>query len=376
MITAFSPEEQIRYQRHFILEKFGIEGQKKLKNAKVLCVGAGGLGCSALQYLTASGVGNITIIDSDSVAESNLHRQILYSSDDIGKNKALVAKQKLQKQNPFVQIIAIDENLSKNNVLNLFSSHDVIIDGTDNFATRYLCNDAAVITNKPWVYGAIYTFQGQVSVFNFNGSATYRCLFPEPPSPENSPNCADVGVIGVLPGIIGTLQAMECIKLITQIGKPLVNTLLVVDILTMEFFKLKFKKDQEQTKITSLLDNYEEFCSSASCNSNGLKSKIISCEKLYEWLKENKEVQLLDVREYWEREIAHLGGFHIPLKNLNEQSIKALRKDRPLVVYCHHGIRSLTASRWFYEYGFKEVYSLEGGIHAWASKIDHKIKKY
>lgn len=373
--SVLNADELKRYQRHLILEGFGTEAQEKLKAARVLMVGAGGLGCPALQYLTAAGVGRITIIDPDKIEISNLQRQILYTTADLGKPKAIAAKEKLEGQNPFVNINAITESLSAENTLALFADHDVVIDGTDNFATRYLCNDASVLTDKPLVYGAIQRFQGQVSVFNWQGSATYRCLFPEPPSADEAPDCSTAGVLGVLPGVIGTLQANECIKLITGIGAPLANKLLVMNLLNMETQLFSFKKNISASPIIRLMDDYQEFCNNKKPMTS-TSPKSISGEELALWIKENKDFQLLDVRENWEREIAHIGGLHIPMQQLNSENTKAFDKQKPTVVYCHHGIRSRSVSNWLAEQGFQQVLNLEGGIHAWSLEVDENIEMY
>ncbi|MFQ3575169.1 MAG: molybdopterin-synthase adenylyltransferase MoeB [Cytophagales bacterium] len=374
-LDNFTQEELKRYNRHFILEGFGIEAQKKLKKAKVLVVGAGGLGCPALQYLTAAGVGHITIIDPDVVSESNLHRQILYSMDDLGKSKAKTAKTKLSAQNPHINLVAINESLNTKNAIDLFSSHDVVVDGTDNFASRYLSNDASVISGKPLVYGAIHRFQGQVAVFNLNGSATYRCLFPEPPDAAHAPDCSTAGVIGVLPGVIGTMQANECIKVITGIGEPLINSLLIIDLLKVESQKISFNRQPESLNFTRLMDNYEMFCSSEKIILN-TEPKTLSCHELNEWMENNKQLQLLDVREAWEREICDIGGLHVPLGQLSEKALESFETNNPTVVYCHHGIRSHHASKWLIEKGFRKVYNLQGGIHAWALEINEEMETY
>ena len=246
MKEALTDIEKNRYSRHILLDKIGLEGQEKLKGAKVLVIGAGGLGCPVLQYLTAAGVGTIGIIDFDIVDETNLQRQILFTVNDVGVNKAEAAENRLRQLNPYVRFNIYPERLTTKNALNLFSEYDIIVDGTDNFSTRYLVNDACVITGKPLVYGAIYKFEGQVAVFNFNGGPSYRCLFPEPPKSGSVPNCSEVGVIGVLPGLIGTQQANEVIKLILEIGEPLSGKLLTYNSLDNSFFTLKVNRSEEQ----------------------------------------------------------------------------------------------------------------------------------
>nr|BFF38335.1 molybdopterin-synthase adenylyltransferase MoeB [Tenacibaculum mesophilum] len=327
-----SQEEQKQYNRHLILDKVGEEGQLKLKQAKVLVIGAGGLGCPVLQYLTAAGVGTIGIIDDDVVDQSNLQRQILYTIDDIGKSKAETAANRLSKLNPFVQFYVYKEKLTNQNAISLFEKYDVIVDGSDNFATRYLTNDAAVLTQKPLVYGAIFKFEGQVSVFNYKGSATYRCLYPTPPKPEESPNCSEIGVIGVLPGIIGSLQANETIKIICGIGEVLANKLLMYDTLSMRQMILKFERT-DKAEVTELDNDYEFFC--------GIKTATheITLEELQNNL---TSYNLLDVREDWEREQHHIGGQHIPLGEL-AQRYDEINTEKPVIVYCKSGVRSQRA---------------------------------
>lgn len=345
-------EEQKQYDRHLILDKIGEKGQLKLKKTKVLVIGAGGLGCSILQYITAAGVGTIGIIDDDVVSQSNLQRQILYTVDDIGKSKAETAANRLSKLNPFVQFHVYKEKLTVKNAVSLFNQYDVVVDGSDNFATRYLANDASVLTQKPLVYGAIFKFEGQVSVFNYQGSTTYRCLYPTPPKPEESPNCSEIGVLGVLPGIIGCLQANEVIKIICGIGEVLANKLLMYDTLSMRQMILKFERTSK-AEITKLEENYELFC--------GIK--IATHELTLEELQDNSSsYNLLDVRENWEREEHHIGGQHIPLGELFNR-YNELNTGKPVVVYCKSGVRSQRAID-FLEKQFSNTvfYNLKGGL--------------
>ncbi|WP_272149868.1 molybdopterin-synthase adenylyltransferase MoeB [Tenacibaculum aiptasiae] len=328
----FTKEEQKQYNRHLILDKIGLEGQLKLKQAKVLVIGAGGLGCPVLQYLTAAGVGTIGIIDDDVVDQSNLQRQILYTIDDIGFSKAESAAKRLSKLNPFIQFNVYKEKLTRDNAISMFNAYDVIVDGSDNFSTRYLTNDAAVLTNKPLVYGAIFKFEGQVSVFNYKGSATYRCLYPTPPKPEESPNCSQIGVLGVLPGIIGGFQANEAIKIICGIGEVLANKLLMYNTLNMRQMTLNLEKTSK-SKVTALEDDYDFFCG----------VKVIANEiTLVELEKNTEKYHLLDVREDWEREQHHIGGQHIPLGEL-QQRFEEIDITKNVVVYCKSGIRSKKA---------------------------------
>ena len=347
MLTS---EEKKQYNRHLILDKIGEEGQLKLKQAKVLVIGAGGLGCPVLQYLTAAGVGTIGIIDDDVVDQSNLQRQILYTIDDIGLSKSKTAAKRLSRLNPFVNFDVYNEKLTQKNALSLFNNYDIIVDGSDNFSTRYLVNDASVITNKPLVYGSIFKFEGQVSVFNYQGSATYRCLYPTPPKPDESPNCSEIGVLGVLPGIIGSLQANETIKIICGIGAVLANKLLMYDSLEMNQTILNYEKDTT-SEVTVLENDYDFFCG------------IVSSEEItLEELNKNKEkYNLLDVRENGERREYHIGGQHIPLGELLER-IDEVCLNKDLVVYCKSGARSSSAITTLLSSNFKSrVLNLKGG---------------
>lgn len=329
MLTS---EEKKQYNRHLILDKIGEKGQLKLKKAKVLVIGAGGLGCPVLQYLTAAGVGTIGIIDNDVVDQSNLQRQILYTIDDIGISKALTASKRLSKLNPFVKFEVYQEKLTRENAISIFEKYDIIVDGSDNFSTRYLTNDASVITKKPLVYGAIFKFEGQVSVFNYNGSGSYRCLYPTPPKPDESPNCSEIGVLGVLPGIIGSLQANEVIKMICEIGEVLTNKVLIYDTLTMRQLTLKFEKS-EKVNITTLEEDYDFFCGIKSIENEITLDEIEKNKKLY---------SLLDVREEYEHEAYNIGGQNIPLKELKDR-LDDIDTKKPIVVYCASGIRSKKA---------------------------------
>ena len=355
---VLTSEEKKQYHRHLILDQIGKEGQLKLKSAKVLVIGAGGLGCPVLQYLTAAGIGTIGIVDGDIVDQSNLQRQILYTIQDVGKSKAVSAAQRMGQLNPFVNFRVHDIFLNKENALELFKEYDIIVDGTDNFPTRYLVNDACVLTNKPLVFGSIFKFQGQVSIFNYNGSGTYRCLYPTPPEPNSVPNCSDIGVLGVLPGIIGSLQANEVVKLITGIGKPLINQLLYFDALTLQQQVLKFERN-EDVKVESLEDDYDFFCGFKTMNKDITEMKSISAEA---YLANKDDYNTLDVRTYEEFEESNVGGWHIPLDELNER-MGELPNSKPMVVLCASGIRSEKAIELLLENYFpKYLYNLEGGI--------------
>ena len=345
-------EEQIQYNRHLILDKIGEEGQLKLRQAKVLVIGAGGLGCPILQYLTAAGIGTIGVIDDDVVDQSNLQRQILYTIDDVGMSKAETAVKRLSRLNPFVHFNVYVEKLTKDNAVDLFKKYDIIVDGSDNFQTRYLSNDAAILTNKPLVFGSIFKFEGQVSVFNYKKSATYRCLYPTPPSPGSIPNCSEIGVIGVLPGIIGSLQANEVIKVVCGIGEVLANKLLIFDVLSMRQMVLNFKRTLN-ADLQKLEENYDFFCGITPA-----KSEITLKE-----LKSNiNKYNLLDVREDWERTQYHIGGQHIPLGQLADR-FSEIYSDKPLVVYCKSGMRSKQAIDFLEEQKVSfELINLKNGL--------------
>jgi adenylyltransferase/sulfurtransferase len=362
----FSSDELSRYARHLSLKGFGSEAQEKLKHSRVLVIGAGGLGCPALLYLAAAGVGRIEIMDADRVDVSNLQRQVLYRTADAGKPKAEAAAARLRELNPLVEVVAIGERFTRANALERLKDVDVVVDGSDNFATRYLVNDACVIAGKPFVYGAIQGFEGQVSVFNWKDGPTYRCLFPEPPEAGTVPNCAEAGVLGVLPGLIGTLQATEAIKLMTGIGEPLSGRLLLWDSLTMTSRTLRLAADPAQKQITTLpLENYGATCMISPMQNT---TDEIDAGELKTLL---GKVQLIDVREDWERAAgAIMPSAHIPLGQLSkgdaDAAVKALDSKKPTVTYCAHGMRSLRAMQALRDrYGFTQVQSLKGGYEHW-----------
>lgn len=366
-----SQEEKIRYNRHIILDQIGMEGQLSMRAAKVLVIGAGGLGCPVLQYLTAAGVGTIGIVDFDKIDHSNLQRQILFDTTDVGQAKAAVAARKLALQNPHISIVPHEVKLSSANALELIEQYDIVVDGTDNFPTRYLVNDACVLAQKPLVFGSIFKFEGQVSVFNFEDGPTYRCLFPNPPQPGEVPNCAQIGVIGVLPGLIGTIQANEVIKIITGVGEVLSGKLLVMDALTMRTNLLKFKKTPH-ADVNELID-YEDFCGLNEIQDQAMET--MNVKQLQERMQQEK-VTLIDVREPFEHEICHLDAQLIPMNTVPEHVAK-IPRDHPVVVYCHHGMRSANVINYLEnEYGFNNLINLEGGIHAWAVEIDNDMATY
>lgn len=365
----FSKEELSRYNRHIIMSDFGIEAQKKLKAAKVLVVGSGGLGSPALLYLAAAGVGTIGIVDFDVVDDSNLQRQVLFGVGEVGKLKAEAAKQRLVSLNPYIQVNVYNTQLTSANALELIRDYDVVADGTDNFPTRYLVNDACVLSGKPNVYASIFQFEGQVSVFNYTDKEgkkgpNYRDLYPAPPPPGLVPNCAEGGVLGVLPGIIGSLQALEVIKVITGVGEPLVGRFYIFDALSFESRTFTFKHNPanpltgENPTITQLID-YEQFC--------GVKAvekpvKEILPEQLYEWLQNGEDIQVIDVREPDEYEMANIGATLIPLATVAEQASRILR-NKKVVIHCKGGGRSAKAIRELEDtFGYDNLYNLKGGI--------------
>ena len=372
---SFSPDELLRYQRHLGLVGFGPTAQEKLRAGSILVIGAGGLGCPALLYLAAAGVGRIVLLDPDVVDVSNLQRQILYTTADAGRPKAVAAAERLRALNPHIAIEARADRFTRANALDLVRSVDLVLDGSDNFSTRYLVNDACVLADRPFVYGAIQGFEGQVSVFNYRGGPTYRCLFPEPPEPGAAPNCAEAGVLGVLPGLVGALQATEAIKLLAGIGEPLSGRLFLYDALAMTTRTLRLAADPRSRAIAELPpDGYGETCSvSAPGNAEpqlgpSAPDEITPAE-LRAALASSAPPQLLDVREDWERALGALSpSAHIPLAALPAADLSDLDPSRPLVVYCAGGVRSAKAlpilrSR----ANFATLRSLHGGFKAWVA---------
>lgn len=385
----FSGDELGHYSRHLSIPEFGMEGQKKLKAAKVLAVGTGGLGAPMLQYLAAAGVGTIGIVDFDKIEASNLHRQVLFGASDVGRSKVEVAKERLQEINPHIDIQVHNVRLTSENALEIIENYDVIADGTDNFPTRYLINDACVMLDKPNVHGSIFQFEGQLSVFNYvddegQRGPNYRDLFPEPPPPGLVPSCAEAGVLGVLPGIIGCLQASEVIKIITGIGEPLAGQLFLFDAQNFSTRKVKVTKNKnnpltgENPEITELID-YEAFCGIPSGDeeeSEEPEVPEVTVQEYKSWLDANEDVQLIDVREPHEVEISEIGGELIPLKTVTENADK-ISRDKKVVVHCRSGQRSADAIKQLQEkYGFDNLYNLKGGILAWSQEIDESVPQY
>ncbi|HTF44336.1 MAG TPA: molybdopterin-synthase adenylyltransferase MoeB [Terriglobales bacterium] len=379
--VTLNNDEILRYSRHLIMPEVGMEGQLKIKAAKVLCIGAGGLGSPLALYLGAAGVGTLGIVDFDVVDYTNLQRQIIHTTADVGSKKLDSAADKLKAINPFINIRKFDTRLSSDNALELFRQFDVIADGTDNFPTRYLVNDACVITGKPNVYGSIFRFEGQASIFATEEGPCYRCLYPEPPPPGLVPSCAEGGVLGILPGLVGIIQATEVIKLILGIGDPLIGRLLLIDALGMSFRQLKLRKNPEcpvcgkNPTITGLID-YEQFC-----GIRGEEAPVetvggeIQVEELKRRLDAGEDIYVLDVREPHEYQIANIGGHLIPLGDLPNR-VHELDTSREIVAHCKSGGRSAKAVTFLRQAGFKRVHNLAGGITAWADRVDPKMPKY
>ena len=377
-----------RYSRHLILPEVGMEGQQRLKAAKVLCVGTGGLGSPLALYLAAAGIGTLGLVDFDVVDSSNLQRQIIHSTKDIGRKKIDSAKEKLNALNPALNVVTHDTMLTSANALEIFAQYDIIADGTDNFQTRYLVNDACVLLNKPNAYGSIFRFEGQASVFATEEGPCYRCLYPEPPPPGLVPSCAEGGVLGILPGIVGVIQATEVIKLILGKGEPLIGRLLLVDALTMRFRELKLRKNPDcpvcgqNPTVTQLID-YNQFCgiapepAQAATVKNGISQ--ISVKELKARLDKkeahNDNFLLLDVREPYEVQIAQIGGKLIPQNDVQNR-LGELNPAQEIIVHCRSGARSQKIAELLKANGFEKVSNLAGGILAWSDEIDPTVQKY
>lgn len=378
-------QEQIRrYSRHLILPEVGLEGQKKICAASVLCIGAGGLGSPVALYLAAAGIGKIGIVDFDRVELSNLQRQILHGGDDIGRSKTESARESIQRVNSSVEVISHETRLSSQNALDIIRAYDIVVDGTDNFPTRYLSNDACVLLRKPNVYGSIFRFEGQASVFAPHlGGPCYRCLYPEPPPPGAVPSCAEGGVLGVLPGVIGLIQATEVLKLAIGMGTSLLNRLLLYDALEMKFRELKLRRDPqcplcgEHPTITELID-YDGFCGvSEQPKSDSMHPDEVSVQELKQALDNpTLGIKVIDVREPNEYQIAHIEG--VPLLPLSQlaQRFSELNPDQPYYIHCKMGGRSMKALEFLRQQGFKSLKSVRGGITGWSNEIDPNVPKY
>jgi adenylyltransferase/sulfurtransferase len=382
---ALTVDEVRRYSRHLIIPDVAMAGQQRLMNAKVLCVGAGGLGSPALMYLAAAGVGALGIVEFDTVDESNLQRQIIHGQSDIGKSKAQSAKEKIAEINPYVNVILHETRLDNSNVMEIFSQYDIIVDGTDNFATRYLVNDACVLLKKPYVWGSIYRFDGQASVFWAEYGPCYRCLYPEPPPPGMVPSCAEGGVLGVLCATIGSIQTTEAIKVLTGIGESLIGSLMVYDALDMTFRKIKVRKDPNCPLCSAnatqkeLLPDYEAFCGTISEAAQEASSgSTITVQQLKSKIDAHENFYLIDVREPSEYEIVKIPTAHlIPKQGFLDGSVLAkLPQDKPIVLHCKSGVRSAECLAILKNAGFADASHVAGGVIAWAKQIDTTLPVY
>jgi adenylyltransferase/sulfurtransferase len=386
-LPELTTDDLSRYSRHLILPEVGMEGQQKLKAARVLCVGTGGLGSPLALYLTAAGIGTLGLVDFDVVDSSNLQRQIIHSTKDIGRKKLDSAEEKLKALNPAINIVKHDTMLSSANALEIIKDYDIVADGTDNFPTRYLVNDACVLLGKPNAYGSIFRFEGQASVFATEAGPCYRCLYPEPPPPGLVPSCAEGGVLGILPGLVGVIQATEVIKLILGKGEPLIGRLLLVDALNMRFRELKLRKNPEcpvcgeNPTVTELID-YQHFCgivpeTPATSEGRIVKNGIpqITVKELKARIDAGENVQLIDVREPYEYQIAQIGGKLIPQNDVPNR-LAEIDRDREVVVHCRSGARSQRIAEFLVQSGYPKVVNVAGGILAWSDEIDPSVQKY
>jgi adenylyltransferase/sulfurtransferase len=383
-LPELTRDDLCRYSRHLILPEVGTEGQRKLKAARVLLAGVGGLGSPLALYLTAAGVGTLGLVDFDVVDESNLQRQILHSTKDVGRGKLDSAAEKLTALNPSVKVVKHDAMLTSANALEILKDYEIVADGTDNFPTRYLVNDACVLLGKPNVYGSVFRFEGQVSVFAAGQGPCYRCLYPEPPPPGLAPSCAEGGVLGVLPGLVGVIQAAEVIKLILGKGEALIGRLLLIDALTMRFSELKLRRNPDcpvcglSPTVTQLID-YQQFCGLApqTPEEKNLKNGIpqLTVKELKRRIDAGEDAYILDVREPYEYRIANIGGKLIP-QNEVPSRLAEIDRDREVIVQCRSGSRSQHVAEFLKQAGFPRVVNLAGGILAWSDEIDPRVRKY
>ena len=383
-LPELTTDDLSRYSRHLLLPEVGMEGQQKLKAARVLCVGTGGLGSPLAFYLTAAGVGTLGLVDFDVVDASNLQRQIIHSTKDIGRKKLDSAEEKLKALNPAINIVKHETMLTSANAMEILKGYDIVADGTDNFPTRYLVNDACVLLGKPNVYGSIFRFEGQASVFATETGPCYRCLYPEPPPPGLVPSCAEGGVLGILPGLVGVIQATEVIKLILGKGDSLIGRLLLVDALTMRFRELKLRKNPEcpvcgeNPTVTELID-YQHFCGIVpeAPEEKSVKNGIpqLSVKELKRRMDAGEDVYILDVREPYEYRIAQIGGMLIPQTDVPNR-LAEIDREREIIVQCRSGVRSQRIAEFLKQQGYPRVVNLAGGILAWSDEIDPKVQKY
>jgi adenylyltransferase/sulfurtransferase len=373
-----------RYSRHLVLPEVGPAGQRALGRARVLVVGAGGLGAPAGMYLAAAGVGRLGLVDFDTVEESNLQRQVIFGTADVGGSKVDAARARLRDLNPRIEVTGHDVRLGRDNALDIIAEYDLVVDGSDNFATRYLVNDACVILGKPDVYGSVYRFEGQASVFATPGGPCYRCLYPDPPPPGSVPSCAEGGVLGVLPGIVGAIQASEAIKWIIGAGEGLAGRLLLFDALAMRFRELRLERDLScpvcgtSPTIRELID-YDDFCASAGPSSQEQDSTVtipeIEPTELKRRLDAGEDITIVDVREPHERNICDIGGELIPMGELPAR-VREIDPEREIVVYCRTGRRSAHVVQFLHQWGYERVFNLRGGLHAWSDEVDPNLPKY
>src|SRR6516162_5116254 len=383
-LPELTPDDLSRYSRHLILPEVGLEGQQRLKAAKVLCVGTGGLGSPLAFYLAAAGIGTLGLVDFDVVDSSNLQRQIIHSTKDIGRKKLDSAAEKLTALNPALNVVRHETMLSSANALEILKDYDIVADGTDNFPTRYIVNDACVLLGKPNVYGSIFRFEGQASVFATEQGPCYRCLYPEPPPPGLVPSCAEGGVLGILPGLVGVMQATEVIKLILGKGEPLIGRLLLIDALSMRFRELKLRKNPDcpvcgtNPTVTQLID-YQQFCgiTPPTQQEANLKNGIpqITVTELKARIDAREDVQLIDVREPWEAQIAQIGGKLIPQNDVPNR-LAEIDRNREVVIHCKSGGRSQRIAEVLQQQGYPKVANVAGGITAWSDQIDPSVPKY
>ena len=375
-----SRDEMIRYSRHLILPEVGAEGQHKLKRAAVLVVGVGGLGAPAALYLAAAGVGRLGLVDFDVVDVSNLQRQVIFGTRDAGLAKSAAACERLHDLNPEIELTAHDTKLTSENAIEILGAYDVVVDGSDNFAAKYLVNDACVLLKKPDVYGSVLRFEGQASVFGASGGPCYRCLFPDPPPPGSVPDCADAGVLGVLPGIVGSIQAAETLKLILGTGDSLAGRLLLFDALAMRMREVKISRNPDcpicgdNPTVEKLID-YDEFCGAVASLETASEIPEITPKDLKAKMEAGTELVLVDIREPYEHEICDIGGLLIPMRGIGSR-LGDLDRNAATVVYCRIGVRSAEVVRVMLDAGFTQVWNLRGGLHAWATEVDPSFPIY
>ncbi len=379
-LPPLSQDEILRYSRHLIIPEVGVAGQKRLKDARILMVGAGGLGSPIGLYLAAAGVGRLGIVEFDVVDMTNLQRQVLHGTKDVGRPKVESARDRIQDLNPYVDVVAHEARLTSENALEIMREYDLVVDGTDNFATRYLVNDACVLLGKPNVYGSIFRFEGQSTVFCTADGPCYRCLYPEPPPPGLVPSCAEGGVLGILPGIIGLVQATEAVKLVTGVGEPLVGRLLLLDALRMHFRTVRLRKNPDcpacGTREIKALVDYEQFCGIRGVEEDTDGIPAITPSELEARLRRGDDVDLVDVREPHEWDICRIQGARLAPLSSFASALSSLDSARDVVLYCKSGVRSARAVRQLQDAGFRRVWNLQGGILRWSEEIDPTVPRY